>query len=251
MSGISPAPSCADAPADRIRGLLALIEGWLARAVAPPGLAWYRETVARIGTPDRPCDDALRQGLAWVPRRLGRSELPLGPEDVAAAQALRPGFFPDGLGIDQAGRIGLLLASHRDDAHFAATLAELCRRADLREHVTYLRGLPLYPGAALLEDVAAEALRSAVTPVFAALAHRNPYPAEVFAEPRWSQMVLKAVFVGLPLGPIVGLDARANPHLASMLRDFASERVAAGRPVPPDLARCLGPFRDEVFPEGS
>lgn len=245
MSGFS----CADAPAERTRGLLALIEAWLARAVAPEGLAWYRETVARIGaarTPEPLCD-----GLAWAPRRLGRSLLPLGSEDVAAAQALRPGFVPDGLGIDQAGRIGLLLASHRDDAHFAATLADLCRRADLREHVTYLRGLPLYPGAPLLEEVAAEALRSAVTPVFAVLAHHNPYPAETFAEPRWNQMILKAVFVGLPLDPIVGLDARANPHLAAMLRDFARERIAAGRLVPPDLARCLGPFRDEVFPEGS
>jgi len=74
------------------------------------------------------------------------------------------------------------------------------------------------------------------------VAHRNPYAAEQFAEAAWNQLVLKALFVGSPLAPIVGLDGRRNSTLARMLCDYAHERWAASRPVSPELWRCVGPF---------
>jgi hypothetical protein len=80
--------------------------------------------------------------------------------------------------------------------------------------------------------------------VFEAVAHRNPFPKEQFAENRWNHMVLKALFVGSTLHPIQGLDERANPPLARMLSDYAHERWAAGRPVSPELWRCVGPHAD-------
>ena len=55
-------------------------------------------------------------------------------------------------------------------------------------------------------------------------------------------MVLKTLFVGSALHPIVGLDQRANPALARMLGDYAHERWAAGRSISPELWRCVGPF---------
>jgi hypothetical protein len=61
-------------------------------------------------------------------------------------------------------------------------------------------------------------------------------------EDAWNQMVLKALFVGSALDPIVGLDRRANAALARMLGDYAHERWAARRPVNPELWRCVGPF---------
>jgi hypothetical protein len=57
-------------------------------------------------------------------------------------------------------------------------------------------------------------------------------------------MVLKALFIGSSLAPIQGLDERANPVLAEMLRDYAHERWAAGRPVTPELWRCIGPYAE-------
>ncbi len=59
-------------------------------------------------------------------------------------------------------------------------------------------------------------------------------------------MVLKALFIGCPLVPIQGLGERANPRLATMLRDFARERRAANRPAPRELWLCLAPFAEEV-----
>jgi hypothetical protein len=82
--------------------------------------------------------------------------------------------------------------------------------------------------------------------VFEAVAHRNPYPAERFGEDAWNQMVLKALFIGAALAPVQGLERRANPALARMLRDYARERRAAGRPVSPELWRCVGPFAEEA-----
>jgi hypothetical protein len=81
-------------------------------------------------------------------------------------------------------------------------------------------------------------------PVFEAVAHNNPYPAEAFVEDAWNHMVVKALFIGSSLWPIQGLDARANPHLARMLVGLAQERWAAGRPVGAELWRCVAPYAD-------
>jgi hypothetical protein len=89
---------------------------------------------------------------------------------------------------------------------------------------------------------AAEGVRSNMRVVFEAVAHRNPYPAEQFDEQAWNQLVLKALFVGSTLEPVVGLDARRNPALARMLCDYAHERWAARREVSPELWRCVGPY---------
>src|SRR3712207_8077480 len=106
---------------------------------------------------------------------------------------------------------------------------DLQRTADLAESIAYLRGLALFPGGPALLPVAAGGVRSAVKPIFEAVAHRNPYPAEHFDERAWNQMVLKALFIGSPLAPIRGLRERAHPELCPVPVDYAHERWAAGR----------------------
>jgi hypothetical protein len=43
------------------------------------------------------------------------------------------------------------------------------------------------------------------------------------------------VFSGIPLGDVSGLPRRADRELARMLADYARERAAAGRDIPPDI----------------
>jgi hypothetical protein len=57
-------------------------------------------------------------------------------------------------------------------------------------------------------------------------------------------MIVKAIFTGSSLWPIQGLDRRGNPRLARMMVALAQERWAAGRPISPEIWRCIVPCAD-------
>lgn len=221
---------------------LALLEGWIARRAGASGWAWFRDALAAAERAREP--HALARAVALVPRRLGKGALILARRDMAEADAVRPGFDPTGLTLDQAARMALLVASCRDPDSTGRTIEMLSRTADLGELIVIYRGLPLLPSPERLLARAAEGIRSSIRPVFEAVAHRNPFPAEFLDRDSWNQMVLKALFIGSELRPIQRLDERANPELAAILVDYAHERWAAGRPVSPELWRCVGPFAD-------
>ncbi|MCX7628633.1 MAG: EboA domain-containing protein [Geminicoccaceae bacterium] len=223
----------------------ALLTRWVIERVSAEAAAWFREQLAAVRRAREP--KPLYLALGYVPRRLGKADLALSAAERAEAEALRPGFDPTDWSVDQAARIALLLASHDGDpVRFKDRLETLFRTADIGETIAFYRGLPLYPGQELLVARAREGARSGMRPVFEAVAHRNPFPKERFDENAWNHLVLKALFVGTTLAPIQGLDERANPRLARMLCDYAHERWAAGRPVSPELWRCVGPHADEA-----
>jgi hypothetical protein len=219
-----------------------LLRRWLDRQLPEAGSAWLAEQLGRRAGEVR--DRDLYVALGLVPRKLGKADLDLSDADLQAALRARPGWDPRGWSVDQAARVRILLHAGGTGAKFAARFVQLCRTADVAEAIAFYRGLPLYPDPQLLEGQAAEGTRTNMRAVFEAVAHRSPYPREQFAENRWNHMVLKALFVGSALHPIQGLDARANPTLARMLCDYAHERWAAGRPVAPELWRCVGPYAD-------
>jgi hypothetical protein len=190
-------------------------------------------------------DRDLYLALGLVPRKLGKADLELSDVDLRDAAQARAGWDPRGWSVDQAARILILLDAGGTGETFAQRFVQLCRTADVAEAIAFYRGLPLYPDPGRLEAQAAEGTRTNMRAVFEAVAHRNPYPREQFSENRWNHMVLKALFVGSTLHPIQGLDERANPTLARMLCDYAHERWAAGRPVSPELWRCVGPHADD------
>lgn len=223
---------------------LALADGWISKRTDERGAAWFRGAINEVAkaSNERPLSVAI--GLA--PRRLGKADLALPASDLARAEALRPGLDLSDWSIDQLARVALMAGSHGgNDADFAARFDSFCTTAEINELIALCRGLPLYPNAALIEPRAREAVRSGMKPVFEAVAHRNPYPRETFAEDAWNQMVVKAFFIGSTLWPIQGLDERANPRLARMLVGLAQERWAAERPVSGELWRCVAPHADD------
>ena len=217
-----------------------LLGQWLATRLPAEATAWLAGGIERMRANGAERDLYLLFSLAS--RKVGTRPLAPTAAELAAATASRPGWDPGDWTVDQATRVHLLLASTTDGAETSRRLDRLCSAADIWELVALYRGLPLYPGAPLHVLRAAEGVRSNMRVVFEAVAHRNPYPAEQFGEPAWNQMVLKALFVGSRLHPIVGLDVRRNPLLARMLCDYAHERWAASRPVSPELWRCVGPY---------
>lgn len=219
---------------------MALLQGMLEARLDSAAGTWLRESVASLagGGSDRD----LYRCVSLASRRLGKAALAPEAASLAAATQARPGWDPSSWTVDQAGRVLLLLSTGADGERFTARLDALCATADVDELVAFYRGLPLYPDPPRHRARAAEGVRSNMRVVFEAVAHGNPYPAEQLADEAWNQMVLKALFVGSALHPIIGLDGRANPALARMLGDYAHERWAAGRSISPELWRCVGPF---------
>lgn len=225
---------------------IALIGAWLARRLGVEEQAWVRDQLARIGEPTNRVALAMAIGLA--PRRLGTASLTLDGAEQEAAVALVTGLDTRHWTIDQAARILFLLAAFDGDEEAFVTRLEMVQRdGELGEQIALLRGLALFPAPQRLMAIAGEGIRSAMQPVFEAIAHHNPYPVAYFSEPMWNQMVVKTLFIDSRLGPIQGLDDRRNADLARMLVDYAHERWAASRSVSPELWRCVGPFASDDY----
>ena len=196
-----------------------------ARAPLAPHLpadaaAWLDERAAKVAAGDR---RALFLAFGLAPRKVGRAAVP-GADWTA----------------DQLARRVLLFSYPRDDREEWLTAFDaLLDAAEIGELVLLYRSLPDLPFPDALADRAADGLRTNARSVFEAIAHRNPFPRDRFTDARWNQMILKALFVGSPLAPVVGLRERMNGDLAGMLRDYADEREAAGRAIPDDLLKLL------------
>jgi hypothetical protein len=222
---------------------LELLSAWVTTRAPGEAKGWFEGQITRLES--QPTDKDVYLALGYATRKLGKGDLELTAAQLGNAEAARPGWNPGDWSIDQAARIAFILAGFDGDvAKFRVRLEQLFNTADIGELIAFYRGLPLYPDAKSHVSRAREGTRSAMQPIFEAVAHRNPYPSEQFDENAWNHMVLKALFVGSKLAPIQGLDRRANPRLMRMLCDYAHERWAAGRTVSPELWRCVGPHAD-------
>ena len=230
---------------DRQRVIRTTLRGWLEKRLEAEAFGWLDQTCRALeeGAPER----KLFLAYSGAPRRTGND--PLAPDAAEREEAVhaRPGWDPSMWTVEQAARPLLLLSLPEVDAEsFRATIDKLCISADLNELVAFYQALPLLPHPGIHVDRCREGLRTNMTAVFRAIAHHNPYPCEELSEAAWNQMVLKALFVGAGLDPIVGIDERANPALARMLCEYAHERWSAGRPINPQLWRCVGPHADDA-----
>ena len=102
-----------------------------------------------------------------------------------------------------------------------------------------LRALPILAGPERLIELGVAACRTSVQTVFEGICCENPFPAAHFPEANFNQMVLKALFTGVALARVMGLEGRLGPDLARMASDYAAERRAAGRSVPADIGMVM------------
>ncbi|MBM4074826.1 MAG: HEAT repeat domain-containing protein [Planctomycetes bacterium] len=204
---------------------------------------WLTERVESAAAGDK---KALFLGFGLVPRKIGKSDLHLTDFELARASAVRPGWNPRGWSIDQLTRTFLVLSyPSTDQDQYVKTLDQLFQTGEVGELVSLYQALPLLPNPQSHILRAAEGIRSNIKSVFCAVAHNNPFPSETFNDEQWNQLVLKCLFIEVSLNPVIGIDQRANVKLMQTLIDFAHERRAAHRPIPPELWRCVGPFADE------
>lgn len=180
-------------------------------------------------------------------RFIGKENLQLEETDLQELANQNICWFPQYWTIDRAVRIWLLLSLNLDNQQYLAVIKQLLNTADVRELTALYQALPFLPNPERYYQIATEGVRSNMTDVFNAIALYNFYPAAYFDELAWNQMILKALFVGSPLSKIQGLEQRANLTLATMLIDYARERVSAKRSVSPELWQIVGRFADTAI----
>lgn len=202
--------------------LVDLLAAAVARRANPAAAAWFAAQLSGAG-------DFL-PAFSAAGRRLGAAEVP----DPSLP------FSCQGRGLDEIGRVALLLArlDSLPQGH-EALVADLFYRGDAREKQAVLRALPLLPQPARFVELGVEAVRSSVQTIFEAIACENPYPADHFSGAAFNQLVLKALFNEVSVARIAGLDRRATSELSRMAEGYGSERRAAGRSVPEDIAAIV------------
>ncbi len=201
----------------------------LREALDEPGRQWL---VQALGRAERGSLDDLLTAYTAASRRMGDRPLPIPAE--AATDAF------ERWSLEDAARALLLLrraetspATFRDDA------IACYDQGDAREQRSWLRAVGTLPDPEQFLAAAIDACRSSILPIFEAIACENAYPSRYFPERNFNQVVLKALFSGVALSRIVGLDGRLNAELTRMASDYADERRAAGRSVPADIGMAM------------
>ncbi len=206
---------------------------------------WLDDSVASARTRDV---SKLLAAYTAASRRSSGRGLSLTAVELAAMDALAPGLTCAAWMLEDAVRATLLLEAARVEPSEQAWIdtASACyENGDAREQQSWLRALSVLPLAERFVALAIDACRSHIQPTFEAIGCDNPYPSVYFPDLNFNQLVLKAMFIGVPLARIVGLRRRVNPDLSRMARDYAAERRAAGRSVPVDLPLALHDARIE------
>lgn len=180
--------------------------------------------------------------------RYAQSRIKLVPSEIEITQAasLLNGWNPERWTLLEAMRVSLLLAwPNQNTAGAFDEVFEHCfTYADEGEVCALYRALPLLcensGGEKRFLRRATEGCRSNMLSIFEAVACDSQYPFLHFDSLSWNQLIMKAVFMDVPLWRILGLDQRLSPSLSQMVLDLIDERRSAGRPIPPQLWICFG-----------
>lgn len=236
-------PSClpkTSSTTERTEQIAHVLETWLRTRLETSAIEWLAGQSEKVSQGDR---KGLFLSFGLVPRKTGKSDLNLTPEELQTAHKVRPGWHPEAWSVDQAARTWLILQwPHRTAEELLSVLDPLFNAGEVRELVALYSALPLLPYPEAHQQRCEEGIRSNIRSVLFAIVYDNPFPAENLCNNSWNQLVLKTLFNDISLSGIWAVDQRNNPELVDMLLDFAEERQAAGRQVPLDLWRPMVRF---------
>jgi hypothetical protein len=232
-----------------VKKLQAALAAYLRRQLPTDAWTWLEERASLVSKTGNTQQFVV--GFSAMPRKTGKQSLALSADEQTELQAIRPGLTIRHWTIDRLSRVWLMLfldATNRDQ--YIASIEHLFPTAEMNELVALYSALPVLAYPAAWRARCAEGIRNNIGDVLESIMCDNPYAAENLDGPAWNQLVLKAIFTEKPIHRIIGLDARANQTLAYTLSDFAHERWAAHRRVPPMQWRCVGSFIDDrIFPD--
>ena len=206
------------------------------------GRSWLEKEMAAM-VPGRSAEPILH-AFAAASLYVGRAQLKLADEELQRVSALDADLSLADWTTDVAARAALLLVlADASPSQFADIALACYEHSDARGQQGWLRALPMLPQPQRFLPTALDACRSTNVQLFEAIACENAYPARYFPERNFNQLVMRALAGGVALSRIAGLSRRTNPDLVRMVGDYATERKAAGRSAPPDVALVLTPVK--------
>lgn len=192
----------------------------------PASAAFFERAQRELGSPGL----GFRASFASVPRRLGEAadRRPPVPTELDAARSHWT--------LTDYARLWLLARALEavPSAAQPGFVLQLFEAGELREQVSILRVLPALPEPGRFVEVGVQACRTNAKDVFEAIVCDNAFLVEHFEPLNFNQAVMKAIFMDVPLRRVEQLERRITPELTRMAASYASERRAAGRPVPDD-----------------
>jgi hypothetical protein len=175
-----------------------------------------------------------------LPRFTGKALIDVPADMAFALERNRAGFSVEGWTFDRLARVWWLLQLPIDDkTAYVKTITELFRAAEMNELVALYSALPVLAYPEDWRFQATEGIRNNIADVQSAIMLHNPYPADQFDEAAWNQLILKAFFTDKDVSQIIGWQERKNARLAQTLADYAAERRAAGRSLPPHIEELM------------
>lgn len=223
----------------QVAALNTLMQQLLEQQLPAGAWQWLQEKAVAVNSGG----NAFTVAFAAMPRKTGKQVVVPTPEQEAELNRLRTGFTIRNWTVDRLARVWLLLQLDASDLQqYTARIEQLFPAAEMNELVALYSALPLYAYPEAWRHRCTEGIRSNIGTVLEAVITHNPYPSEQLEEGAWNQLVMKGFFTDKRMDQVIGFDERSNAELAQILRDFAHERWAAGRAVPPLLWRGVAPF---------
>ena len=206
------------------------------------GQEWFNEAQQALVASDQIIED-LGLYSAMAKRKLGEERL---QQATIVDTRFSPVDISRWTSAETARLILLMTSIENNPAQAESIISAYYRMGDESEHMALIRGLIFFAPADFLSVIALDVGRTNNLKVLAALTLDNPYPACFFSEEQFNQMVLKALFLGLAIERIAGLNQRANPDLARMGENYVVEREQARRSVPVDIWLAISPCASET-----
>jgi HEAT repeat protein len=182
--------------------------------------------------------DAFLAFLSKVPKLLGNRPL-IGQFGDRATAEIESTYGPLKVGewsLALASRIYLLASYLKDGADVYAQLFQIYDLADTETKQACLSAINLMngdieQGLVLVHDAGRTYLSALMTSAWC----NHPFSATYLSEHDYRKAVLKALFCDIPIAGFQKLTERATSELAQSVSEYADEREAAGRIVPPTV----------------
>jgi hypothetical protein len=217
----------------------ALFNHLLLTRLSSSAFAFYEAACAQ------PCEldsKAFNKLIALASRHAKRQLLCLSEAENALVQKQLPGWDLSRWNLLELLRVALILAQpNLTLPEFAKMFSDAFQFADEGELCAFYKAIPLLPAPERFSWHMKEACRSNMRSLFCAAACDNPFPFHHFDDIAWNQLVMKAIFIEVPLAQIFGVERRRSEKLAAMTCDFIAERTSAGRHIPKDTELLLLP----------